>query len=674
MFYFSDHADDSPMLKLDSSKEPSLQRSVTEATLQSYNKSGRLCAVETLVSTHSGHPKITSISLRYEGEQDTENLPKVCDRNPDCDSHQANFHSLPSSKKGNLYITEFNHPTDFEGNISSTTASSKSYKSLFTQPNGNLNSSKSLFTQKQNGLSPSFVESPFQPERQTLQFKTSEKDYENLNPRSSTRNNCDSLDTDQTMSLLGRKVLHPETEDKFMLCCNQNTHKFFSKGSGKQESGPTAPSDKRLSNNRSPLSPVMNKMGHKDQKKKQFHSSVLTERRASGSGNSSDPIRNIRNNNEDIKKERLNITEEETKKEGCLHSKTLSNENHKQLEGTFVCESEEGTKISDHCSKREKRHSKMKSTCSVSTKHDRSLSPSEIVHSHTRLPGSKATMSPLYENLRMLAVEPTAKSNSQNMMTDTVETESAILEELTRAADQILQAVNGYTDEESYKASSDEPDDEIVKDGRKRRGNRCGKVRRPSVSLGTITEGSSSKKQQETGNSISELHSHKSTASGRKSHQRLTKTRLVPTSSTSSVESLTREIPQVQTRALFKQKGTSSVNNYNKNKVASSLTSSTAIKTSCRTVRLLQRASSRDMLLQTYASSSEDVASGVEGGNNRKPAVPRRTKIHNTSNNKTDQAKTNLKKNTISPDYHPSPSATAQPRKREADINKPRER
>ncbi|XP_023718334.1 uncharacterized protein LOC111870354 isoform X2 [Cryptotermes secundus] len=652
-----DHADGSPMLKLDSSKEPSLQRSVTEAMLPSYNNSGRLREVETLVSTHSGHPKITSISLRYEGEQDNDQLPKVCDRNPDCDRHQATFHSLPSSKKGSLYTTEFKHPTDFEGNLSSTTVSNKSYKSLFSQPNGNSNSSKSLFTQKQKRLSPSFVESPFQPERETSQFKTSEKDYENLNPKSTTRNNCDPLDTDRTMFLLGRKVRHPETNE------------FFSKGSGKQESGPTAPSDKRLSNNRRSLSPVMNKMGHKVQEKKQFHSSVLTEHRACGSGNSSDAIRSIRNENEDIKKERLNITEEETKKGSCFHSKTLSNENHKPLEG-----SEERTKISDHYSNREKRHSQMKSTCSISTKRDRSLSPSEIVHPHTGLPGNKLTMSPLYENLRMLAVEPTAKSNSQNVMSDTVETESAILEELTRAADQILQAVNGYTDEESYKASSDEPDDEIVKDGRKRRGNRCGKVRRPSVSLGTITEGASSKKHQETGNSTSELYTHKSTASGRKSHQRLTKTRLLPTSSTSSVESLTREIPQVQTRALLKQKGTSSINNCNKSRVSSSSTSSTAVKPSCRTVRLLQRASSRELLLQTYASSSEDVASGVEGGNNRKPMVPRRTKIHNTSNNKTDHAKTNLKKNTISPDSHPSPSATAQPRKREADINKPRER
>jgi hypothetical protein len=626
--------------------------------------------VETLVSTHSGHPKITSISLRYEGEKDSVQLPKVCDRNPDCDRHQASFHSLPSSKKGNLYITEFNHPTDFGGNASSVTVSSKSCnQSVFTQQNEKSSSSKSLFTKKQKALLPNFVESQFQPERQTSQFKASEKNYENLNSRASVRKNNDSLDTEQTMSLLGRKVLHPENEDKFMLYHNENTHELFTKGSSKQVSSATASSDKRSSSSRRSLSPVMNKMRHKDQEKKQFCISLPTEHRASGSDHSSDAIRSIRNNSEDARKERLSVTEEEAEKEDCFHSKTLSNGNHKQLEVPFVCESKGVTKISDHYSKEEKRRSKMKST-----EHDKSLSPSETVHSHRGLPGSKVAVSPVYENLKMLAIEPSVNSNSQNMVTDAVETESAILEELTRAADQILQAVNGYTDEESYKASSDEPDDDMVKDGRKRRGNRCGKVRRPSASLGTITEAPSSKKQQETGNSTSASCSHKSIGGGRKSHQRLTKTHLHPTSSTSSVESLTREIPQVQTRALLKQKGTSRINNCNKSKVASSSTSSTAIKPNCRTVRLLQRASSRELLLQTYASSSEDVASGVEGCNDRKPVVPRRTRTHSTNNNKTEHTKTDLKKNIVHPDSQPSAPATAQPRKRDADISKPRER
>jgi hypothetical protein len=78
--------------------------------------------------------------------------------------------------------------------------------------------------------------------------------------------------------------------------------------------------------------------------------------------------------------------------------------------------------------------------------------------------------------------------------------------------------------------------------------------------------------------------------------------------------------------------------------------------------------------LQTYASSSEDVASGVEVGSNRKPMVPRRTRTHNSSNNKTDPAKTNIKKSTISSDSQPSLSVKVRPRKRDVDINKPKER
>lgn len=663
---FSDHADISPIFKLDNSKEPSCQRSVTEAKLQSYNDSNRLCAVETLVSTRSGHPKITSISLRYEGEQSTEPLSQVYDRNPDCDLYQASFHSLPSSSKGNLHITESKHPIDFGVNTPFTATSSKSFnKPLFTQQKMNSDSSKSVFTQKQKDLSSSFVESPFQPERQTSKFTTDERNYNNLKPRSQTGKNSDSFGTDQTLSLLGRKVLHPEIEDKFMFYHNHKKHEFSPKCCSKQELEPTVSSDNRISNNRMSLSPVSNKTLHKDQKNMKFPVSVPT----SGSSNSSDLIRSRRSSGKDMKKERLSAREEETKKECHFYTGALSSEKHKHLERTFICESEKETQ----CNEREKRANKLKSASSISIKHDRSLSPSDMLHSQTDSSSMKMVTSPVYENLKMVAAEPTKKSNGQNLITDTVETESAILEELTRAADQILQAVNGYTDEESYRASSDEPDDEILKDGRRRRVNRCGQVQRPSASLGTITEAPSSKKQQETGNSTSELHSHKSNNSARKS-QRLTKTRPCPTSSTSSVESFIRENSRVQTRPLLKQEGSGGVGECNRGKVASSSISSTAIKSSSRTARLLQRASSRELLLQTYASSSEDVASGVEVGSNRKPVVPRRTRTHNSSNSKTDPTKTNLKKSTVSSDSQLSSSAKARPRKRDADINKPKER
>jgi hypothetical protein len=582
--------------------------------------------------------------------------------------YQASFHSLPSSNKGNLHITESKHPTDYGVNTPFTAPSSRSFsKPLFTQQKMNSNSSKSIFTQKQKELSSSFNESLFQPESQTSQFKIDERNYTNLNPRSPTRKNSDFFGTDQTLSLLGRKVLYPETEDKFMFYHSDNKHEFSSKCRSKQESEPRVSSDNRISNNCLSLSPITNKTLHNDQKNKKMHASVPT----SESSNSSDLIRNRRNSNEDIKKERLDIRQKETKKESNFYTETLSSEKHKHLEGTFICESEKETEIGTQHNERDKRANKLKSTRSISTKHDRTLNPSEIVHSQTGSSSKKIITSPLYENLEILAAEQTKVANGQNLVTDAVETESTILEELTRAADQILQAVNGYTDEESYRASSDEPDDEIMEGGRRRRGNRYGQVRRPSAGLGTITETPSSKKKQETGNSTSELLSHKSNT---RKNQRLTKTRPCPTSSTSSVESLTRENFRVQTRPLLKQEGSGGVGEYNKSKTASSSLSSTAVKSSSRTARLLQRASSRELLLQTYASSSEDVASGVEGSNSRKPVVPRRTRTHTSSNNKTDSAKTNIRKSTVSSDSQPSPSVKVRPRKKDADIKKPKER
>lgn len=643
---------------------------MTEAKLQSYNDSSRLCAVETLVSTRSGQPKITSISLRYEGELNTEPFSQVCDKNPDSDLYQASFHSLPSSNKGSLHITESKHPTDFRVNTPSTVTSSKSFnKSLFTQQKVNSDLSKSVFTQKQKDLSSSFIESPFQLERQSSQFRTDEINYNNLNPRSSAGKNSDCSSPYQTSSLLGRKVRHPEIEDKFMVYYNQNKHEFSSKCNSEQELEPIVLSDNKISSNRMSLSPVTNKTLQKDQENKKCHALVPK----SGSSNSSELIRSRRSSGKDMKKEQLSAREKEMDKECHFYTGTLSSEKHKHLEGTLMCESEKETDIGAHCNEREKTANKLKSNISVSTKHDRPLSPSRIVYSQTDLSCRKVVTSPVYENLKMVAAESTKKQYDQNLINDTVETESAILEELTRAADQILQAVNGYTDEESYRASSDEPDDEIVKDGRRRRGNRCGQMQRPLASLGTITEAPSSKKQRETGNSTSEVHSHKSNSSARKG-QRLTKMRPCPASSTSSMESFTRENSRMQTRPLLKQEGSGSVGECNRGKVASSSTSSTAIKSSNRTARFLQRASSRELLLQTYASSSEDVASGVEVGSNRKPMVPRRTRTHNSSNNKTDPAKTNIKKSTISSDSQPSLSVKVRPRKRDVDINKPKER
>jgi hypothetical protein len=659
MLFFSDHADGSSMLKLDNSKESSLQKRVTEDNLQSY--SSDLHPKDKLITTHSVHPKITSVSLQHK-EESIKLPPRVCDTNSDCDRYRTSFHISPSPKKGNLHVNEFEYPTDFEVNASSTTTSSKSCnKSLFTLQNSNADSSKSLFTQKHKGLLPTFVKSTFEPERQAIHFTRDERNYGNLNPRTQKRGN-NFLGTDHTMSFLGKKVLHPETEDKFVLYHNHNKHDYFPKYSSKQESDPMA------SSNNMSLSSVLNKTTNKEQEKKQFRASVPTQCTTSLSSNTSDLVSSRKNSIEDIKMEKIKVRGEETKKDGRFHVKTLSNEKHKHLDGTFNHESYEDTEISDHYHERMTRTSTLKPIKSVSTKHDSSVSLGGRVHS-----GREVTMSPVYENMKMLLVEPTTKSSGQNLLTNAGETESDILEELTQAADQILQAVVGYTDEESCRASSDEPDDEIVQDGRRRRGKRCGKVQKPLVSLGTITEAPSSKKQQETRNRTSELRSHKSIGSTRKSQQ-ITKTRPHPTSSTSSLESFTKEISQAQKRALLKQEGSSSVDNCNKRKVDSSSASSVPIKSGSRTARLFQRASSREHLLQTYTSSSEDVASGVKEDNNRKPLVPRCTRSHNSSNNKSDPTKSSLKKSTVSPDSQPTLSAKVRARKRDPDSNKPKER
>jgi len=644
------------MLKLDNSKESSAQKPVTEDNLQSYKSD--LHPKETLVSTHSIHPKITSVSLQYEEEQSTESPPRVCDTNSHCHRYQTSFHSLPSPKRGNLHINECEYPTYFEVNASPTTTSSKSCnKPLFAVQNCNADSSKSLFTQKNKSLLLSLVETPLEPERHTLHMRD-ERNYGNSNPRTQIRGKNVCLGTDHTMSLLGKKVLHPETEDRFVLHHNHNKRDYFPKCTSKQESDPIV-----LANSMS-LSAVLNKTTNKDQEKQHFHVPVPTQYTASVSCNSSDLISKKRNSIEDIKKGKIKVRGEEIKKDGHFLMKTLSNERNDHLGRNFNHECKEEAEISDY----HERESKVRTPKPLN-----SLSTKQVSLGGRALSGREAAMSPAYENVKMLPVEPTTKSSGQNLFTNAGETESDILEELTQAADQILQAVVGYTDEESCRASSDEPDDEIVQNGRRRRGKKCGKVQRPLVSLGTITEAPSCKKQQEMRNRTSELRSHKNTGSARKSQQ-IAKTHSHPTSSTSSLESFTREVSQVQKRALMKQVGSSSVDSCNNKKKESSSTSSMPIKSGSRTARLFQRANSREHLLQTYTSSSEDVASGVKGDNNRKLLVPRCTRSHNSSNNKNDPTKSSLKKSTVSPDSQPTLSAKVQARKRDPDSKKSKER
>lgn len=159
------------------------------------------------------------------------------------------------------------------------------------------------------------------------------------------------------------------------------------------------------------------------------------------------------------------------------------------------------------------------------------------------------------------------------------EFDSSILDELTKAADQILQAVNGYTDEEHYSKGSTENED-----------------KRRTEQLDTIVESKSWKKEGRTDNT----------------RPPNTKTKLKHTSSTSSVESLSRRrVTPEQTAkpATRKKQDKPDVNVVKANTKA----------------RRLQRASSREALLQSHGSSSEDLPSNVEMPT-RKPRMVKKTK------------------------------------------------
>ncbi|KAJ8910856.1 hypothetical protein NQ315_010802 [Exocentrus adspersus] len=193
---------------------------------------------------------------------------------------------------------------------------------------------------------------------------------------------------------------------------------------------------------------------------------------------------------------------------------------------------------------------------------------------------TKINTEPIYENLK----EVKGKYSR--------EFDASILDELTKAADQILQAVNGYTDEENQNRYSTE-DEDIRRNGRNEK-------------LDTISE-TKSWKQQETQKT--------------KSKPANSKAKLKHTSSTSSVESLSRKKPVLSS---VERKSTSikAANENQRKKVEKNESSTTKSSTKARR---LQRASSREALLQSHGSSSEDLAANVEVPV-RKPRLIKKTK------------------------------------------------
>lgn len=188
---------------------------------------------------------------------------------------------------------------------------------------------------------------------------------------------------------------------------------------------------------------------------------------------------------------------------------------------------------------------------------------------------SKRTESPIYANIEEIHSKSPVKR----------EFDASILEELTKAADQILQAVNGYTDDEDTKKKNwrNEP-------------------------LDTISETKSWKQQKVVQTKTSAARTANS------------KSKLKHTSSTSSVESVTRECRKNGSNQRRSSAGKEEVV---KKKVLGNegnVTSKALTK-----ARRLQRASSREALLQSHGSSSEDLPANVVAPP-RKPRLVKKTK------------------------------------------------
>lgn len=205
---------------------------------------------------------------------------------------------------------------------------------------------------------------------------------------------------------------------------------------------------------------------------------------------------------------------------------------------------------------------------------------------------NKSTKStePMYENVEVLKKEMI--NNRKN------EFDSSILEELTKAADQIMQAVNGYVDDERLAKSGTDDDKYDLK--------------RSKEPLDTISETKSWKRECS--------HNKKLT-----SHQTdLNRSKLKSTSSNSSLESFTRECKKSSSTPI-KKPDRSSIDRQQRKKLNTNNDTTQNTKALTR-ARRLQRASSREALLQSHGSSSEDLPTSHNDMPLRKSRLVRRTK------------------------------------------------
>ncbi|VEN38495.1 unnamed protein product [Callosobruchus maculatus] len=220
----------------------------------------------------------------------------------------------------------------------------------------------------------------------------------------------------------------------------------------------------------------------------------------------------------------------------------------------------------------------------------KSISPTRSKFNKPR----QKTPEPIYENVH-------AGAANDNKYRGREFDASGILDELTKAADQILQAVNGYTDEDTKQSTDEE-----------------------KQKLETIDE---AKSWKQTASSTNEAKSASNV-----------KSKLKHTSSTSSVESITKKGKNATTPTTERRQQYRSSSQQTKEKKQDSrsdISCSTSSKTAAMTAvnananskanRRLQRANSREALLHSHGSSSEDLPNRTKASV-RKPRLVKKTK------------------------------------------------
>ncbi|XP_063220802.1 uncharacterized protein LOC134530123 isoform X2 [Bacillus rossius redtenbacheri] len=510
------------------------QVSVATAVLPSYADSDRLRSVETLVSTRSGRPKITSISLRYDSDHPTPQSDRRRSARPELSPPRGEAAQKPACRSQDAFMQ-----TDFLAENQSS-----------QQKNEKFHSSSSVFR-----------ENVYMGHPKTIKLSSVKKFPSPQPPKSY-------LTTEEKRSSLLRDeknfqhVFHPSRKEL------------------------SSPSNRKYENVPLPSSKV-NKYDDSDHDYEEIMPLPISQTPVS--------VPNNAETRSSVLSTACDRKVAVTKTTASCHRISPSKEAPDVVKPSRSSSATRGSTTPVHHSGHERKRSPSPRSSSVQRGEERKAywaREERAARHRSTSRGRQEAPRTAEQRLEddMLASESRVHQSAEacRRISAGKDADSAILEELTRAADQILQAVNGYTDEESRRASSDEDGD-----ARHRKGRKADQVRRPAATLGTISEGQATRRRAE--------------ARPRPGPTRVRTSRLGPTSSTSSVESFTKETRKtsmVQARLLSKKEKSGS------------------LERPGRTARLLQRATSREQLL-SHGSSSEDIAPGDVA---RRPRAPRRSR------------------------------------------------